>query len=380
VMQAEVVCQVEGLGRGQAGAATDPVPPPQGGWPGGDRQVLHLFQHQDEVRGEPGWQGGLSDMQQDPHEWRCLGPPGPEKLAFPLGPRPQPRALRRWGVRLSRACWSQVPSAQPPQVTLSLSWVEGALTRMGTLIPAGAPWDLLDNPELVWPPWGLGKGPAVPGWKKQMLRLAKNSRPCSQADAMKPRIISKINRQVVPPVRAILALGGCEGHPVGGRGMSRLLRVPRIQLRTDPRSRDTHPTLIPLLLGREPADLALISRSISFTLCVLGRDTHLSGPPRPCQDCHVGAECLRATGPYWRSRHLGGEGWACPPHRPSWLQVWELQKGQGILGHMPRQLPVARGRGQGPWLPWPHMWQGGRQPGCGLGICQAAGRLEDTQG
>ena len=122
VMQAEVVCQVEGLGRGQAGAATDPVPPPQGGWPGGDRQVLHLFQHQDEVRGEPGWQGGLSDMQQDPHEWRCLGPPGPEKLAFPLGPRPQPRALRRWGVRLSRACWSQVPSAQPPQVTLSLSW------------------------------------------------------------------------------------------------------------------------------------------------------------------------------------------------------------------------------------------------------------------
>ena len=83
--------------------------------------MLHLFQ--DEVRGEPGWQGVLSDMQQDPHEWRCLGPPGPEKLAFPLGPRPQPRALRRWGVRLSQACWSQVPSAQPPQVTLSLSWV-----------------------------------------------------------------------------------------------------------------------------------------------------------------------------------------------------------------------------------------------------------------
>lgn len=114
-----------------------------------------------------------------------------------------------------------MPSAQPPQVTLSLSWAEGALTRMGALIPASAPWDLLDNPELVWPPRGLSKGPAVPGWKQQMLRLAKNSRPCSQADAMKPRIISKINRQVVPPVRAILALGGCEGHPVEGTGMSR---------------------------------------------------------------------------------------------------------------------------------------------------------------
>ena len=276
--QAEVVCQVKGLGRGQAGAATDPVPPPQGGWPGGDRQVLHLFQ--DEVRGEPGWQGVLSDMQQDPHEWRCLGPPGPEKLAFPLGPRPQPRALRRWGVRLSQACWSQVPSAQPPQVTLSLSWVEGALTRMGTLIPAGAPWDLLDNPELVWPPWGLSKGPAVPGWKKQMLRLAKNSRPCSQADAMKPRIISKINRQVVPPVRAILALGGCEGHPVGGRGMFSYC----VYLESDcARTRGPEtPTPLSSLLGREPVDLALISRSVSFTLCVLGHDTHLSGPPRPC--------------------------------------------------------------------------------------------------
>lgn len=116
------------------------------------------------------------------------------------------------------------PGAQHPahtQVTLSLSWAEGALTGMGTLIPAGAPWGLLDDPELVWPPWGLSKGPAVPGWKKQRLRLAKNSRPCSQADAMRPKIISKINRQVVSPVRAILALGGCEGHPVGGTGMSR---------------------------------------------------------------------------------------------------------------------------------------------------------------
>ena len=189
---------------------------------------------------------------------------------------------RLWHRGLLLPAHSYVPpvGTQPPQVTLSLSWVEGALTRMGTLIPAGAPWDLLDNPELVWPPWGLSKGPAVPGWKKQMLRLAKNSRPCSQADAMKPRIISKINRQVVPPVRAILALGGCEGHPVGGRGMFSYC----VYLESDcARTRGPEtPTPLSSLLGREPVDLALISRSVSFTLCVLGHDTHLSGPPRPC--------------------------------------------------------------------------------------------------
>ena len=58
--------------------------------------------HQDEVRDEPGWQGGLSDPRQDPHVRRHLRLPLPEELAFPSEPRSQPRALRWWKVRPSQ--------------------------------------------------------------------------------------------------------------------------------------------------------------------------------------------------------------------------------------------------------------------------------------
>lgn len=59
-----------------------------------------------------------------------------------------------------------VPSAQPPQVTLSLS-CGGSADQDGDLIQP-VPWDLLDNPELVWPLGALCSPVSPWTWKQQM--------------------------------------------------------------------------------------------------------------------------------------------------------------------------------------------------------------------
>lgn len=83
---------------------------------------------------------------------------------------------------------------------------------------------------------------------------------------MRPRIIGKINRQMVPPIMAILALEGHEGHPSGARAHT-------------PRSRDARPD--PTLPGLGAVALGLIVSSASLWLCDLGHTAHLSGPPLP---------------------------------------------------------------------------------------------------
>lgn len=151
----------------------------------------------------------------------------------------------------------------------------------GDLDSAGATWDLLGNQGQSGPlaetGSGLSKGPAVPGWNKQRLRLAEVSRRCSKADAVKSRIIRKINMQAVPPVTAIWGLEGREGHPVEVTGISRCSVYPQSDCTQTPGPEMSTPARSCPCLGLEPVDLPLIPSS-EFTLCVLKHVTHLSGP------------------------------------------------------------------------------------------------------
>lgn len=78
---------------------------------------------------------------------------------------------------------------------------------------------------------------------------------------MKPRIIVKINRQMVPPIMAILALEDYEGHPSAARACTGALRPGNALVHKPQVQRYQPPTLVLPLPGPDAMDLGLIPSS-----------------------------------------------------------------------------------------------------------------------
>lgn len=128
----------------------------------------------------------------------------------------------------------------------------------------------------------------------------------------------------------------------------------------------------------EQMDLALIPSSTNVTLCDLEHVTHLSGPllPRlqnPGQQRVQRGAWPTADAPSLLVRgRLSLSSMPAPPGPGAATagSTWDP-------GQTPRQPPVAPLLRQAP-LRSP-VWQGGRQPGCRIGACSAAGQPQRTR-
>ncbi|KAB1258062.1 G-protein coupled receptor 20 [Camelus dromedarius] len=156
-----------------------------------------------EVRGEPGWQGALPGTRQEPHIKTCVA------IRAKISAKGSQMVKREAGLR------GVEPRRKSPG-------------HGGDLDSTGATWDLLGNQGQSGPlaetGSGLSKGPAVPGWNKQRLRLA-------------------------------------EGHPVEGTGISRCSVYPQSDCTQTPGPEMSTPARSCPCLGLEPVDLPLIPSS-----------------------------------------------------------------------------------------------------------------------